>query len=108
MSLIRSPPAETHFETTSINNSSNELQSISRSSAQLSSNVIEVLSAPVSVSDRQDTGADEIAEIVSSHIRSNRHSDSTSVAASGRQAADGDGGDVVQHFKAVSIPPSGN
>jgi len=55
-----------------------------------------MLSEPVVVSDRLDTGSDEIAEIVSSHIRSDRHK-------LGRE-----GNSVVAHLKPVALPAGGN
>jgi len=58
--------------------------------------VVDLLSEPVVVSDRLDTGSDEIAEIVSSHIRSDRHK-------LGRESSA-----VVAHLKPVALPAGGN
>ena len=58
--------------------------------------LVDLLSEPIVISDRLDTGSDEIAEIVSSHIRSDRHK-------LGRE-----NNSVVAHLKPVSVPASGN
>lgn len=59
--------------------------------------VVNILSEPVGVSDRLDAGADEIAQILSSHIRTDRHNDKI-----------GRDGSLVAHLKPVILPNSGN
>jgi hypothetical protein len=96
--LISSPGAR--FET-ALSHSPGELPS--PASMQVSSSsVIRVLGGPVGVSERIDTGADEIAEIISSHTRSDRHTKTTAASSvgDGRQG-EGDSNSVVAHFQSL-------
>ena len=56
--------------------------------------LVDLLAEPIFISDRLDTGSDEIAEIVSSHIRSDRHKRENH--------------SVVAHLKPVAVPAGGN
>ena len=94
VALISSPGAR--FQT-ALSHSPGELPS--PASMQVSSSsVISVLGDPVAVSDRLDTGADEIAEIVSSHTRSDRHTKTTATSNVGN-GLQGDSNSVVAHFQ---------
>ena len=66
----------------------------------LASALINVLSDPVSVSERVDSGADEIAEIISSHIRSDRHTKATTASVGGSRQ---DAGSVIAHFAPIAV-----
>jgi hypothetical protein len=99
-SLISSPSPRYRFETAISRSPGGGLPTLIN--MQVPSEVISVLSDTVSVSDRVDSGTDEIAEIVSSHIRSDRHTKATtSTSVSGSRQ---DTGSVVAHFK----NPTGN
>ena len=99
--LISSPTFGARFET-ALSRSPGETSSLAHLQIPDSA-LIRVLSDPVSVSDRVDTGADEIAEIVSSHIRRDRHTKTTAASVGDDTQSGRDGNSVVTHFKPLSV-----